>query len=69
MSANDYAIAWDALTDAIGAAQGKSAGYIDDQDHLSVDQRIEVAKVAALLSIAQELSGLRHAGMNPEYQP
>lgn len=55
---NDYSTAWDALTDAIGAAQGQSAGSITDQDHLTVDQRLKVAEVAALLSIAQELSAL-----------
>ncbi|MGO4491148.1 hypothetical protein AB4Y86_03495 [Arthrobacter sp. 2YAF22_2] len=55
---NDYGTAWDALTDAIGAAKGQSAGSITDQDHLTIDQRIKVAEVAALLSIAQELSAL-----------
>lgn len=55
---NDYATAWDTLTNAIGAAQGRSAGYITEVEHLTVDQRIEVAKVAALLSIAQEISDL-----------
>ncbi len=55
---NDYSTAWDALTEAIGAAKGQSAGSITDQDHLTVDQRLKVAEVAALLSIAQELSAL-----------
>lgn len=55
---HDYSTAWDALTDAIGAGKGQSAGSITDQDHLTVDQRIKVAEVAALLSIAQELSAL-----------
>lgn len=55
---NDYAHAWDTLTNAIGAAKGKSSGYITEVDHLTVDQQIEVAKVTALLSIAQELSAL-----------
>jgi hypothetical protein len=55
---HDYSTAWDALTEAIGAARGQSAGSITDQDHLTVDQRIKVAEVAALLSIAQELSAL-----------
>ena len=64
---SSYATAWDALTDAIGAAEGKSAGYITQQDHLSVDQRIKVAEVVALLSIADELSAIRHGGIRPEY--
>jgi hypothetical protein len=55
---HDYSTAWDALTDAIGAAKGQSAGSIRDQHHLTVDQRLKVAEVAALLSIAQELSAL-----------
>lgn len=55
---HDYSTAWDALTDAIGAAKGQRAGSITDQEHLTVDQRLKVAEVAALLSIAQELSAL-----------
>lgn len=55
---NDYATAWDALAAAIGAAQGRSSGSIDDVDHLSFEQRIQVAQVAALLSISQEISAL-----------
>ena len=55
---NDYSTAWDALTEAIGAAKGRSSGSIGDQEHLTVDQRLKVAEVAALLSIAQELSAL-----------
>ncbi|MDQ0923097.1 hypothetical protein QF038_001605 [Pseudarthrobacter sp. W1I19] len=55
---NDYSTAWNALTEAIGAARGQSAGSITDQEHLTVDQRLKVAEVAALLSIAQELSAL-----------
>lgn len=56
---SDYATAWDSLADAIGAGKGESSGSITDVEHLTVDQRIEVAKVAALLSISQELSGIR----------
>jgi thiamine biosynthesis protein ThiC len=55
---HDYSTAWDALTDAIGAAKGQTAGSITDQEHLTLDQRLKVAEVAALLSIAQELSAL-----------
>ncbi|MEJ6489391.1 hypothetical protein PQI23_06625 [Leucobacter sp. USCH14] len=63
----DYANAWDLLASAIGAAKNESAGSIADVSHLTVDQRIEVAKVAALLSISQELSGLRQGeGAGPE---
>lgn len=58
MMSNDYSRAWDALGEAIGAAKGESSGYFDDQEHLNFDQRLKVAEVAALLSIAQELSAL-----------
>ncbi|WP_104164761.1 hypothetical protein [Arthrobacter sp. SX1312] len=64
---NDYASAWDSLAAAIGAAEGKSSGSFDRQDHLTVDQRLKAAEVAALLSIAQELSGIRHEGINPKF--
>jgi len=53
---NDYATAWDALGEAIGAAAGKSSGSVDNIDHLTIDQQLKVAEVAALLAIAQELS-------------
>lgn len=66
---NDYTRAWDSLAQTIGAAQGKSSGYFDDLEHLTTDQRLKVAEVAALLSIAQELSGIRHEGIAPEYHP
>ncbi|WP_158726386.1 hypothetical protein [Tomitella fengzijianii] len=66
---SDYGAAWDALAAAIGAAEGKSSGYFDQQDHLTVDQRLKAAEVAALLSISQELSQIHHAGINPKYLP
>ena len=55
---SDYSIAWDKLTEAIGAAKGMSSGHIDDVEHLTVDQRLKVAEIAAMLSITQELSAL-----------
>lgn len=55
---NDYSVAWDSLNEAIGADKGQSSGSITDVDHLSTDQRLKVAEVAALLSIAQEISAL-----------
>lgn len=64
---NDYTTAWDFLAETIGAAKGMSSGSLMDVDHLTTDQRLQVAQVAALLSIAQELSGIHHAGINPEY--
>lgn len=57
---SDYATAWDFLTSAIGAAKGQSYGSINDVEHLNPDQRIEVAKVVALLSLSQELSMIAH---------
>lgn len=54
---SDYATAWDSLCHTIGAAADPpTAGYFDDQEHLTIDQRLKVAEVAALLAIAQEIS-------------
>ncbi len=64
---SDYATAWDALCEAIGAAKGLSTTTIDDVEHLSIDQRLKVVEITALLSIAQELSAIHHAGINPQY--
>jgi hypothetical protein len=64
---SDYATAWDALAAAIGAAKGQSSGSINDVEHMTIDQQLKVAEVAALLSISQELSAIHHAGINPEY--
>lgn len=64
---SDYSVAWDALADTIGAAEGASSGSITELDHLTIDQRLKACEVAALLAIAQELSGLRHNGINPTY--
>ncbi|OXM69633.1 hypothetical protein [Amycolatopsis vastitatis] len=36
-------------------------------DSLTVDQRLKLAEVKALLSISQELSGIHHQGINPEF--
>lgn len=62
-----YSTAWETLTNAIGAANGYSTGTIVDVDHLTVDQRIAAAHVVALLSISEELSAIRHQGINAEY--
>jgi hypothetical protein len=64
---SDYNTAWSTLGNAIGAVKGQSSGSIDDVGHLSPDQQIEVAKVAALLSIAQELSAIRADGIGRDY--
>lgn len=53
---NDYASAWDALSATIGAAEGRSTGSIDQLEHLTIDQRLQVVQISALLSIAQEIS-------------
>lgn len=67
---NDYATAWDHLCSTIGAAKGQTSGNVDDVDHLTIDQRLKVAEVAALLSIAQELSALNPANIvKPKSKP
>ncbi|MFF2632904.1 hypothetical protein ACFVR6_08510 [Microbacterium sp. NPDC058021] len=60
---NDYATAWDALASAIGAAKGMSTGNVTSVEHMTVDQQLKVAEVAALLSISQELSQIHHDGI------
>ncbi len=62
-----YSTAWDTMAAAIGAAEGSSSGTITDVEHLSVDQQLKAAEISALLAIAEELSRLRHYGMNPEF--
>jgi len=53
-----YINASDGLARAIGAAEGKSSGYHYDVSHMTVDQQLQVAQIAALLAIAEELSAL-----------
>lgn len=36
-------------------------------DEMSLDQRLKLAEVKALLAIGQELSRIHHDGINPEY--
>ena len=36
-------------------------------EELTVDQRLKIAEIKALLSISQELSKIHHEGINPEY--
>lgn len=55
---DDYSTAWETLAKAIGAAKGVSSGSISEIDHLTFEQQIQVAQVAALLSISQEISSL-----------
>lgn len=62
-----YATVADMLAKTIGAAKGKSSGYIYEVDHLTIDQQLKVAQVGALLAIAEELSAIRHQGINPEF--
>lgn len=64
---NDYYTAWESLTNAIGRARGDSSGTVTDVAHLTTDQQLKVAEIAALLSISQELSKIHHQGINPKY--
>ncbi len=38
-------------------------------EHMPVEQKLEVAKIQALLAIGQELSLIHHQGINPKYEP
>ena len=65
---NDWAKAWDSLCQTIGAAADPpTSGYFDDLEHLTTDQRLKVAEIAALLAVAQEINHLRHYGINPDF--
>jgi hypothetical protein len=46
--------------DDMNALDGKA-------DEMSIDQRLKLAEIKALLSIGQELSKIHHEGINPEY--
>jgi len=39
------------------------------REDLSLDQRIQLLQVRALLSVSQELSKIHHEGISPEYRP
>lgn len=41
----------------------------DQERDLTVDQRLKVAQIKALLSISQELSQIHHQGINPKFDP
>lgn len=49
----------DELAPIIGANRGKFSGCVNNLDDLPIDQRFEVCKVAALLTVASELAALR----------
>lgn len=55
---SNYIAAWDALAEAIGSADGQSVGSISEISHLTREHKLEVAKIAAILSVSQELSKL-----------
>ena len=38
-----------------------------DAEKMTVDQRLKLAEIKALLAIGQELSTIHHAGINPDY--
>jgi hypothetical protein len=51
---------WADAFDAMNAIESR-------EDHLTLDQQMQMAQIKALLAIGQELSGIHHAGINPEY--
>ncbi|MDG4832412.1 hypothetical protein O7627_24335 [Solwaraspora sp. WMMD1047] len=51
---------WSMAFDDMNALDGQA-------DEMTVDQRLKLAEVKALLSISQELSRIHHQGINPEY--
>ncbi len=39
----------------------------EHREELTVEHKLQIVQIQALLSIAQELSGIHHDGINPEY--
>lgn len=45
-------------------------GAIDDaNDDLSVDQKLKLAEIMAILSVSQELSRIHNQGINSKFDP
>ena len=40
---------------------------IDMYETLTLDQKLKIAEIKALLAIGQELSKIHHSGINPEW--
>ena len=55
---------WTEAFDDLNEAIRESA---DEREMLTVDQRLKVAEIKALLSIGQELSLIQDQGINPEW--
>jgi hypothetical protein len=53
---------WHEAADAMNALDG-------DADEMTVDQKLKLAEIKALLSISQELSRIHHEGINPQFDP
>lgn len=51
---------WHEAADAMNALDRES-------DDMSLDQRLKLAEIKALLAIGQELSMIHHEGINPQY--
>ena len=51
---------WAVAFDAMNAIENR-------EDHLTLDQQMQMAQIKALLSIGQELSRIHHEGINPAY--
>jgi hypothetical protein len=61
-----YANTWDSVAAAIGVA-GDASRPSAEQIHLAHDQRLKALDVAALQSLAEELSMMRHHENDPNY--
>lgn len=53
---------WNEASDELAAAER------DLGKNMSVDYRLKLAEIKALLAIGQELSQIHHEGINPEYE-
>lgn len=52
---------WNMAFDDMNALDGSA-------DDMTIDQRLKLAEIKALLAIGQELSKIHHEGINPEYE-
>lgn len=67
---NDYYTALGYLQEAIRSGNTPAKDRLhggNDLEGLTTDQQLKAAEVAALISISQELSAIRNAGINPDY--
>lgn len=54
--------------DDVNAIESAGPGAFPKSGDLTVDQKLKVTEIKALLSISEELSRIHHEGINPDYE-